>query len=77
MGGEGSGRKPDPFKALMQATTQPNPNVVSNMILPNLSGVQHELKAGTHNITTDDIAEGAINKYGLPAFPKPQIKIQT
>lgn len=50
MGGEGSGRKPDPFKALLKSSQPNNPNVVSNMVLPNLSGVKHEIEAGTTNI---------------------------
>jgi len=32
-------------------------------VLPNLSGVQHEIKAGTHSITTDDLKEGSNNLY--------------
>lgn len=39
MGGEGSGRKPDPIKVFMKQTQMPvNPGVCNAMVLPNLSG---------------------------------------
>lgn len=64
MGGDGSGRKPDPIKAMLQQMTPPiNTNVCNAMILPNLSGVKHEIKEGTSNITSDDLKEGSTNKF--------------
>lgn len=51
MGGDGSGRKPNPMKAFMTQHKQPvNPQVCNAMVLPNLSGVKNELINGTHNI---------------------------
>ena len=39
MGGQGSGRKPNPLKQYL-GEHKPNPSVVSNMNLPNYSGVK-------------------------------------
>lgn len=45
MGGEGSGRKPDPVKAFMKQTAMPvNPQVCNAMVLPNFSGLKQEVK---------------------------------
>lgn len=63
MGGEGSGRKPDPIKQLIGFNQPANTGVSPAFFLPNLSGTKHEIKEGTSNITTDDLAEGTINKY--------------
>lgn len=52
MGGDGSGRKPDPFKALLRSSQPNNTMVASNMVLPNLSGVKHELQEGTKSKDT-------------------------
>ena len=62
MGGKGSGRRPNPENIIKRnyqaiaATSEP-------IYIPNLSGVKHEIKEGTHNITTDDLAEGSTNLY--------------
>jgi len=45
MGGEGSGRKPDPMKVFMTQSTMPvNPGVCNAMVLPNLSGVRDDAR---------------------------------
>jgi len=64
MGGEGSGRKPDPMKRLFPKET-PIANAPDAMFIPNLSGVQHEIREGTHAISTDDLTEGTTNKFSL------------
>lgn len=62
MGGQGSGRPRNAEKHLtsnwdaMQKQSE-------ELFIPNLSGVQNEIKEGTHNITTDDLTEGTTNKY--------------
>ena len=62
MGGQGSGRKPNPMNVVkknwndIQRSTQ-------EIFIPNLSGVKHEIKEGTSGISTDDLAEGSTNLY--------------
>src|SRR3990167_4150194 len=67
MGGQGSGRPPSAESIIKKTQFQPQAPIASSggegMFLPNLSGVQHELRRGTHNITTDDLAEGVTNLY--------------
>lgn len=64
MGGQGSGRPPKPenmIKREREAMFKTGSG--EEIYIPNLSGVKHEIKQGTHNITTDDLSEGVSNLY--------------
>ena len=62
MGGRGSGRKPSAETIVKRS--QPIASTISeNIIIPNYSGVKHEISEGTSNISTDDLNEGSTNLY--------------
>ena len=63
MGGRGSGRKPDPLKNERRQNAPFKTGRGEEIYIPNLSGVKREIREGTHNITTDDLAEGSTNLY--------------
>lgn len=56
MGGQGSGRRPDPVKKLI-GMNQPASTDGGQIYLPNLSGVKHEIAEGTSNFSIDDIPD--------------------